>query len=232
MTTDVPWVIRFINRRIVLEGMEADELNDHGRSLVEVREAIRRNTREQKFPDGYLFREFERKELIDPVGVRFSQLGDNWQQEYLIYENPWGKREIEGYHCYGLLPDGRKYGAMLFPYRSMDDYPTLIRIVDQNGNSRLNTLAGSYKGAERHYPSALVCSPNGNSLIWMFEGKIFVWNREEDDFISGEAFCLSDRLGNPVIHDAIMCKDGILQLFLEDGSLIGYRCDTDEILLP
>ncbi len=224
-STDVLWVMDFINAKIVAEGMNGDELNAYGICLQALRNEIRRNCA-RVLPEGYLYRELEDRTLETPAGIYFSKLGDNWRMDFFLDNDVWGKREIYRCHRYGDLPDGRHYGAHLFPYRELDEYSTHIRIVEPTGESHI--LA--YAGPDHHYPKALAATPDGNMLAWIYEDSLMVWRKGETEFESDGSFSLSERLEDRRIKDAVIRRDGILEILFEDGTSAEYRHDTDEIV--
>ena len=222
---DVLWLMKFINAKIVAEGMQEDALSEYGERLKRLRDAIRRGCHDMLSPGEDLCRELEERELKDPAGIWFSQLKDNWVMAYFLDNDLWRKREIDRYHKYGTLPDGRHYGAHLFPYRELDEHYTHIRIVEPTGESHLAVHAG----LGHSYPLALAASPDGTLLAWIFRDDLMVWRKGEQEFESDGCCSLSERLENRKVKDAMIRRDGILQILLEDGASAEYSHETDEI---
>ena len=164
--------------------------------------------------------------LNDTIGFWFSELEDNWEESDYSRRS-WIRRKNSRYRYYGDLPDGRHFGvgsAFGGPWaREM-----AILIVGEKGELQLDTPAG-----EEHWPTAVVASPSGKSIVWLAEGKsLRSWHQEAEGFVSQDGNSLNTRLGGLGVLDAKMHSDGILELRLENGKRMGYLCDADVVLYP
>ena len=87
--------------------------------------------------------------------------------------------------------------------------------------------------AEHPFPTAIVPSPSGKTLVWITEGELWTWlmDSRKKRFIgdSGEP---ESRFGSRKVTDARMHADGILEVLLEDGEVLGLLCDEEILLQP
>ncbi len=173
--------------------------------------------------------------LRDPIGVRFSELKDNWEEVDFINWDEYRQQPAEDrYRHHGDLPDGCHYGAVYSPPH--EPWPARIdmEIVDETGRHKYWTAADvkTTYWDELYWPEVIVASPSGRSLVWLSEGELWAWHMEKDGFLSEDQESLAERLGNRRVQDAVMHKDGILEIMLEDGGVLGYYCDADSVLQP
>ena len=170
------------------------------------------------------------------VGVWFSELEHTWDVGDFFREFPRGsgKTGKAMYHCYGMLQDGRHYGAYVFPPSYSYPSATVILLVDEKGEMEHYTPAEHERWNRTNtWPMAVAASPSGKCLVWITEGELWAWRADqgEDQF--------SDGGGGPVKHfenrrirDARMNSDGILDVICVDGEIYGYDCDKDVLLPP
>ncbi len=181
-------------------------------------------------------------ELRDSAGIWFSRLDRSREERKFYYDFSLNKNERHDavYRHYGDLPDGCSYGACVFPsmisYADFRDPPfTGIVIVDENGEMKtLNPAEPMHLQPEEHYfPMAIVPSPTGKTLVWITEGDLWTWrmNPREKRFI-GDDGKPEDRFGSRKVRDARMHADGILEVLLEDGEVLGLLCDEEILLQP
>ncbi len=172
--------------------------------------------------------------LRDPIGVRFSELEGNWQASSFRYDVSLGPddRHEEACRRYGDLPDGRCFGAGFVPaFGDPWGRESAIVIVGETGELQRSTP--SWIKEWNRWPTAVVASPSGRTLVWLTEEKnLGSWRQEAEGFLSWDGDSLNRRLDECGVSDAMMRADGILELFLEDGRKMGYLCDADLVLYP
>ena len=165
-------------------------------------------------------------ELRDTIGVWFSELKDNWE-ESVFFRRSWIRRKGGRFRHFGDLPDGRHFGAGCVPASGNPRTREMaILIVGETGELQLAAPIG-----EDNWPTAVVSSPSGRSIVWITEGKrLGVWHQKAEGFVSQDGCSLHERLDGLDVLDARMCSDGILELRLEGGKSRGYLCDADVVL--
>jgi hypothetical protein len=134
-------------------------------------------------------------------------------------------RHYAAYRYYGDLPDGRHFGTYVFP--SMTSYAdfkdpsfTGVVIVEKNGKMQTSTPAEQMhlQPEEHYFPTAILASPSGKTLVWITEGELWSWH-----MVFPKGLFLTDcgeqetRFGGRKVRDARMHADGILEVLLEDG---------------
>ena len=187
------------------------------------------------------------KSLRDSTGIWFSELKDKWEEKDFYYDSIVYHDGVKDdtrvhypgkYRCYGDLPDGSHFGVWVFPsmieFADFRDPPfTGIIIVDEDGYMQASTLAEHmhWKPDERFFPMTVALSPTGRTLVWITEGELWVWHMD----LKGRRFWTDEgetvtRLGEHRVQDALMQKDGVLKIVLEDGETFGFFCDEDVLL--
>lgn len=174
----------------------------------------------------------------DPIGIRFSELEGNWEVcdfRYNVSLKPDDWRE-EAYRRYGDLPDGRHFGAYIWPKSEAWPYTSVMMLVGIDGQMQTNAeIDGRWDVPNKYrWPQAASLSPSGKSIVWLKDGEIWAWHMDtkEKRFLPDDADSLTKRLDHVLVLDAVMGADGILLLFLKDGRKMAYLCDADLVLLP
>ena len=125
--------------------------------------------------------------LRNPIGVWFSQLDGNREELafYYCFSQNENDRHDASYRYYGDLPDGRHFGAYVFPsmtsWADFKDPPfTGAVIVEENGKMQTSTPAEQMhlQPDEHYFPTAIVASPSGKTLVWITEGELWSWHME------------------------------------------------------
>ena len=180
--------------------------------------------------------------LRNPIGVWFSQLDGNREERgfYYCFSQNEDDRHNAFYRYYGDLPDGRHFGAYVFSsmtsWADFKDPPfTGIVIVEENGKMQTSTPAEQMhlQPDEHYFPTAIVASPSGKTLVWITKGELWSWH-----MVFPEKLFLTDdgeketRFGGRKVRDARMHADGILEVLLEDGETFGIFCDEYMFLKP
>ena len=171
-------------------------------------------------------------DLCNPVGIWFSELGDNWESCDFFYWETYDRHRNGKYRHYGDLPDGRPYGVYYSPLHDPWPAATQIQIVEETGESRNYTYAEDVDWDLWHWPLTVAASPGGGSLVWLIEGQLWAWqvDPEEERFMDLDGHCLTERLKGRLVRDARMRSDGILELKDESGIFAAYLCDADVVL--
>ncbi|MCR4751436.1 MAG: leucine-rich repeat domain-containing protein [Eubacterium sp.] len=164
--------------------------------------------------------------LCDTIGVWFSELKDNWE-ERVFFRRSWIRRKGGRYRHFGDLSDGRHFGVGRVPASGNPWAREMaILIVGETGELQFAIPVG-----EESWPTAVVSSPSGRSIVWITEGKrLGVWHQKAEGFVSWDDSNMHERLDGLDVLDARMCSDGILELRLEGGKSRGYLCDADVVL--
>ena len=180
--------------------------------------------------------------LRNPTGVWFSHLDGSREERpfYYCFSLNEDDRHYAAYRYYGDLPDGRHFGTYVFP--SMTSYAdfkdpsfTGVVIVEKNGKMQTSTPAEQMhlQPEEHYFPTAILASPSGKTLVWITEGELWSWH-----MVFPKGLFLTDcgeqetRFGGRKVRDARMHADGILEVLLEDGETFGIFCDEYVLLKP
>ena len=234
-TTDVQRLFKLIEKRRSDEETSFSPDKDHINSLDELRRAIEYYLAEHK-------RLRRAKKLLRTIGMDFSRLKNNWEECDFCYNvslntDDW---HYDVYRRYGDLPDGRHFGVYIWPKHEECPPTSIMMIVGENGKMQTNSVMDDRWEADEadRWPLAAVASPSGKSIVWLKDGRIWVWRedwrRDKQDirFQPDDGEDITQRLENCGVRDAIMLGDGILVMFLEDGRRMGYLCDADLVLFP
>ena len=228
-TTDTDRLLRFVDEHRAQEEASEDPDPDRVQRFNDLYQAIKYYIAEQK--------PIRRAREVYPIiGKSFSWMEDNWEEcdfRYNLSLKPddW---HSEVYRRYGDLPDGSHFGVYIWPKSEAFSPASIMMIVDKSGEMRTNTVikeSWSTQDSE-FWPLAAAASPSGKSIVWLKDGRIGAWQEDwkEKRFLQDDGHVLTDRLENVLVRDAVMRKDGILILFLEDGRTMGYLCDADMVL--
>ena len=166
--------------------------------------------------------------LRDTIDVWFSELKDNWE-ESKFFRRSGIRRKNCRYRHFGDLPDGRHFGVGPVPvFGNPWRREMAIVIVGETGELQLAAPIG-----EDNWPTAVISSPSGRSIVWLTEGKrLGSWHQKAEGFVSRDGSSLNERLNGLDVLDARMNGDGILELRLEGRKRRGYLCDADVVLEP
>ena len=227
-TTDADRLLQYINECWSAEVVSNDPDHERMRRFHDLYEAIKH----------YLARK-ERlrvtKKLCPTTDIDFSQLKDNWEEcdfRYNLSMDPDDWHDAV-YRRYGDLPDGRHFGVYIWPKSEAFSPASIMMIVDKSGEMRTNTVIKESWStqASEFWPQAAVASPSGKSIIWLKDGKIWVWREDKRDkrFLPDDGEELTDRIEGIPVYDALMRDDGILVLF-QSGKGYAYLCDEDIVL--
>ncbi|MBR2834495.1 MAG: leucine-rich repeat protein [Coriobacteriales bacterium] len=174
--------------------------------------------------------------LQDPIGIWFSELKDNWENREFFYDFSMHQNQRHNDICrhYGDFPDGRRYGAFIFP--CSDPWPSSTDILIMKETGELETCTpAEYESWDlpNHWPLTIVSSPSGKSLVWIIEKELRAWHPDpkEERFMRYDSDS-ENRLGDKLVKDAKMYADGILELLCEDGEILHYLCDENIVLAP
>ena len=231
-TTDADRLLQYI-----------DEQKQQEKSSEEPDEARLRSFRDLHAAIWYFVTEQKRlkvtKTLHPTTGIRISWLKDNWEEcdfRYNVSTHPddW---HYEVYRRYGDLPDGRHFGVYIWPKHEECPPTSIMMIVSKNGEMQTNTVIDDRWDADEavRWPLAAVASPSGKSIVWLKDGRIWVWRedwrRDKRDmrFQPDDGEELTDRIEGIPVYDALMRDDGILVLF-QEGKVHAYLCDEDIVL--
>lgn len=229
-TTDKDRLLRFVDELRAQEEALEDPDPDRIQRFNDLYEAIEYYMVNQK--------PMKRKNKVySLVGKSFSWMKDNWEECDFCYNvsmdpNDWHSAV---YRRYGNLPDGRHFGVYIWPKSEAWPEASVMLIVGKNGQMEVNTEIDSRDVPIRElWPLAAASSPSGKSIVWLKDGELWAWhmNMEEKRFLPDDGERLTSRLDGVCIRDAVMRRDGILVLFLEDGKTMGYLCDADMLLFP
>ena len=100
--------------------------------------------------------------LHDTIGVRFSDLENNWEECRCFYDfsADGNDRHNLVYRRCGDLPDGRHFGAAIWPKSQTWPPHLIIQIVDQAGQMHESTEAGPVSWDRQvRWPMAVAASP-------------------------------------------------------------------------
>ncbi len=228
-TTDAERLLQYINECRAAEVTSDEPDHDRIRRFHNLYWAIRH----------YLSRQ-ERlrvtKKLRPTTGIELSRLKDNWEEcdfRYNVSLNPddW---HYEIYRRYGDLPDGRHFGVYIWPKTEAWPPQSAMMIVSRTEEMETNTIIDDRWDADEadRWPLAAVASPSGKSIVWLKDGRIWVWREDKRDnsFWPDDGEELTDRIEGIPVYDALMRDDGIMVLF-QEGKYYAYLCDEDIVLV-
>ena len=231
-TTDADRLLRYI-----------DEQKQQEKSSEEPDEARLRSFRDLHAAICYFVTEQKRlrraKKLRPATGIKLSWLKDNWEEcdfRYNVSSDP------DDWHCavyrrYGDLPDGRHYGVYIWPKGEARPPESVMMIVGKDGEMQVNTIIDDRWDAREddRWPLAAAATPSGKSIVWLKDGKLWVWREDKRDkrFLPDDSDHLTDRIEGLPVYDAFMRTDGILVLFLNCNEMknYAYLCDEDIVLV-
>ena len=228
-TTDSERLLQFINECRSAEVVSDDPNHDRIRRFHNLHEAIKHYLAKQE-------RLRVTKKLRSTTGIKLSWLKDNWEEcdfRYNVSMDPddW---HYEVYRRYGDLPDGRHFGVYIWPKSEAWPPQSVMMIVDKTGKMQTNTIMDDRWDAvdADRWPLAAVASPSGKSIVWLKDGRIWVWREDKRDnsFWPDDGEELTDRIEGIPVYDALMRDDGILVLF-QEGKGYAYLCDEDIVLI-
>ena len=244
-------LVRFLDDGVSFETTDADRLlryideqRQREKSSEEPDEARLRSFRDLHAAIWYFVTEQKRlrraMKLRPTTGIELSYLKDNWEEcdfRYNVSLNPddW---HYEVYRRYGDLPDGRHFGVYIWPKHEECPPTSIMMIVGENGEMQTNTVMDDRWDPDEadRWPLAAVASPSGKSIVWLKDGRIWVWRedwlRDKQDmrFQPDDGEELTDRIEGIPVYDALMRDDGILVLF-QEGKVYAYLCDEDIVLV-
>ena len=232
-TTDADRLLRYIDEQKQKEKSSEEPDEARLRSFRDLHNAIWYFVTEQT-------RLRRKKKLRPTTGIDFSWLKDNWEEcdfRYNVSTDPddW---HYEVYRRYGDLPDGRHFGVYIWPKSEAWPPQSAMMIVSKTGKMQTNTIMDDRWEADEadRWPLAAVSSPSGKSIVWLKDGRIWVWRedwrRDKRDmrFQPDDGEELTDRIEGIPVYDALMRDDGILVLF-QEGKGYAYLCDEDIVLV-
>jgi len=232
-TTDADRLLRYIDEQRRREKLSEEPDEARLRSFRDLHAAIWYFVTEQK-------RLRRAMKLRPTTGIELSYLKDNWEEcdfRYNVSLNPddW---HYEVYRRYGDLPDGRHFGVYIWPKHEECPPTSIMMIVGENGEMQTNTVMDDRWDADEadRWPLAAVASPSGKSIVWLKDGRIWVWRedwlRDKQDmrFQPDDGEELTDRIEGIPVYDALMRDDGILVLF-QEGKVYAYLCDENIVLV-
>ena len=232
-TTDADRLLRYIDEQRRREKLSEEPDEARLRSFRDLHAAIWYFVTEQK-------RLRRAMKLRRTTGIELSYLKDNWEEcdfRYNVSLNPddW---HYEVYRRYGDLPDGRHFGVYIWPKHEECPPTSIMMIVGENGEMQTNTVMDDRWDADEadRWPLAAVASPSGKSIVWLKDGRIWVWRedwlRDKQDmrFQPDDGEELTDRIEGIPVYDALMRDDGILVLF-QEGKVYAYLCDENIVLV-
>ena len=227
-TTDTDRLLRFVDEHRAREEALEDPDPDRVRRFRDLYEAIK-----------YYLEKYERlrvkKKLRPTTGIEFSYLKYNWEEcdfRYNVSTEPDDWHDAV-YRRYGDLPDGRHFGVYIWPKSEALPEASVMMIVGKDGQVQVNTEIDSRDVPKRDmWPQAAASSPGGKCIVWLKDGKIWVWREDKQDkcFLPDDGEELTDRIEGIPVYDAIMRDDGILVLF-QEGKGYAYLCDEDIVLV-
>ncbi len=227
-TTDIDRLLMFVVEKRAQEESLADP--ERMQRFCDLYQAIKHYIAKQK--------PMRRTRKVYPmIGKSFSWMKDNWEEcdfRYNVSMKPDGWHHAV-YRRYGDLPDGRHFGAYIWPKSQAWPEATVMMIVSKDGHMQVNTEIDSRDVPRRdRWPMAAAASPSGKSIVWLKDGKIWVWREDKQDkrFYPDDGECLTDRIEGLPVYDAVMRTDGILVLFFnsDEKKSYAYLCDEDIVL--
>ena len=230
-TTDADRLLQYINECRAAEVVSDDPDHERIRRFHNLDEAIKYYLARQE-------RLLVTKKLHPTTGIDLSRLKDNWEEcdfRYNVSMDPdvWNDAV---YRRYGDLPDGRHFGAYIWPKSELWPEKSVMMVVSKTGEMQGNTIIDDRwdtRKADR-WPLAAAATPSGKSIVWLKDGKIWVWRKDKQDkrFLQDDGECLTDRIEGLPVYDALMRTDGILILFISGnkGKHYAYLCDEDIVL--
>lgn len=240
-------LVRFLDDGVSFETTDADRLlryideqRQREKSSEEPDEARLRSFRDLHAAIWYFVTEQKRLrraiKLRPTTGIELSYLKDNWEEcdfRYNVSLNPddW---HCEVYRRYGDLPGGSHFGVYIWPESEAFSPASTMMIVDKSGEMRTNTVIKESWSTQDSvfWPMAAVASPSGKSIVWLKDGRIWIWSEDkrEKRFLPDGGDDLTDRIEGIPVYDALMRDDGILVLF-QEGKVYAYLCDEDIVLV-
>ena len=228
-TTDSERLLQFINECRSAEVVSDDPNHDRIRRFHNLHEAIKHYLAKQE-------RLRVTKKLRSTTGIKLSWLKDNWEEcdfRYNVSTDP-DNWHYEVYRRYGDLPDGRHFGVYIWPKSEAWPPQSVMMIVDKTGKMQTNTIMDDRWDAvdADRWPLAAVASPSGKSIVWLKDGRIWVWREDKRDnsFWPDDGEELTNRIEGIPVYDTLMRDDGILVLF-QEGKVYAYLCDEDIVLV-
>ncbi|MBR0444992.1 MAG: leucine-rich repeat protein [Clostridia bacterium] len=228
-TTDTDRLLRFVDEHRVQEEASEDPDPDRVQRFNDLYQSIKYYVLEQK--------PLRRAKKVSPViGKSFSWMEDNWEEcdfRYNVSTDPDDWHDAV-YRRYGDLPDGRHFGVYIWPKSGAFSPASVMMIVDKSGEMRTNTVIKESWNtrASEFWPMAAAATPSGKSIVWLKDGRIWVWREDRRDkrFLPDDGEELTDRIEGIPVYDALMRDDGILVLF-QEGKGYAYLCDEDIVLV-
>ena len=228
-TTDTDRLLRFVDEHRAQEEASEDPDPDRVQRFNDLYQSIKYYVLEQK--------PLRRAKKVSPViGKSFSWMEDNWEEcdfRYNVSTDPDDWHDAV-YRRYGDLPDGRHFGVYIWPKSEAFSPASVMMIVDKSGEMRTNTVIKESWNtrASEFWPMAAAATPSGKSIVWLKDGKIWVWREDRRDkrFLPDDGEELTDRIEGIPVYDALMRDDGILVLF-QEGKGYAYLCDEDIVLV-
>ena len=228
-TTDTDRLLRFVDEHRVQEEASEDPDPDRVQRFNDLYQSIKYYVLEQK--------PLRRAKKVSPViGKSFSWMEDNWEEcdfRYNVSTDPDDWHDAV-YRRYGDLPDGRHFGVYIWPKSEAFSPASVMMIVDKSGEMRTNTVIKESWNtrASEFWPMAAAATPSGKSIVWLKDGRIWVWREDRRDkrFLPDDGEELTDRIEGIPVYDALMRDDGILVLF-QEGKGYAYLCDEDIVLV-
>ena len=228
-TTDTDRLLRFVDEHRAQEEALEDPDPDRVQRFNDLYQSIRYYVLEQK----PLRRA---KEVYPVIGKSFSWMKDNWEEcdfRYNVSRKPDDWHDAV-YRRYGDLPDGSHFGAYIWPKSEAFSPASVMMIVDKSGEMRTNTVIKESWSTQDSvfWPLAAAATPSGKSIVWLKDGKIWVWREDKQGkrFLQDGGEELTDRIEGIPVYDALMRDDGILVLF-QNGKVHAYLCDEDIVLV-
>ena len=232
-TTDADRLLRYIDEQKLKEKSSDEPDEARLRSFCDLHAAIWFFITEQK-------RLRVTKKLRPATGIELSRLKDNWEECDFCYNVSLNSDDwhYDVYRRYGDLPDGRHFGVYIWPKHEESPPTSIMMIVGENGKMQTNSVMDDRWEADEadRWPLAAVASPSGKSIVWLKDGRIWVWRedwrRDKQDirFQPDDGDYLTDRIEGIPVYDALMRDDGILVLF-QEGKVYAYLCDEDIVLV-
>ena len=228
-TTDADRLLRYIDEQKQKEKSSEEPDETRLRSFRDLHTAIWYFVTEQK-------RLRRAKNLRPATGIDLSRLKDNWEEcdfRYNVSMDPddW---HYEVYRRYGDLPDGRHFGVYIWPKSGEWPPQSAMMIVSKTGEMQVNaTIDDRWDAREAdRWPLAAASTPSGKSIVWLKDGRIWVWREDKRDkrFQPDDGEEITDRIEGIPVYDALMRDDGILVLF-QEGKGYAYLCDEDIVLV-
>ena len=228
-TTDTDRLLRFVAEHISREAALEDPDLDRVQRFSDLYQAIKYYLEEKK-------RLRRTKKLCRTTGIDFSWLKDNWEEcdfRYNVSMDPDDWHDAV-YRRYGDLPDGRHFGVYIWPKSEAWPPESAMMIVSKTGEMQTNTIIDDRWDAREidRWPMAAVATPSGKSIVWLKDGRIWIWREDKRDkrFLPDDGEELTDRIEGIPVYDALMSDDGILVMF-QEGKRYAYLCDEDIVLV-